>query len=184
MNRTGLAESIIATSNWSHLMAANGSGEPIRAALAALLAADTPDVADAASWRIENHAVVQGELFEVSEACVSVLVAALADPRPFWVRISILDLLFQFLSGGGSPTPGTPVDIRERCERAAREGLWLLCREAMVGAREAALDVIDLLGEGARVRNLLDDGETDLGPDGGTDPGDRGSGETGETDRH
>jgi hypothetical protein len=54
----------------------------------------------AAYWRLENHLVVQGSVFEAAEPSVSVLVAALADERPRHVRVSILDLLFQILNGG------------------------------------------------------------------------------------
>jgi len=140
MNEIGLAEHVLGTSDWSEFKAANGNGEPVRIATAALLAAESGEAARAAYWRIENHAVVQGELFDVSEVCASALVAALADPRPYWVRIALLELLFQFLAGH-------PKDMRQRCERAVREGLWLLRREALLGEREAALDVLEQLGE-------------------------------------
>lgn len=112
-------------------------------------------MAQRAYWGIENYAFAQGELFEVSEACSSVLVAALADPRQKWVRVSVLELLFQILSGYASTHEGTPADIVQRCRQAVREGLWLLLREALIGERDAALDVLDQLGEGARARALL-----------------------------
>lgn len=120
-----------------------------------LLSAEDPDAATRAYWRIENHAVIQGELFEVSEPCASALVAALADPRPMWVRVAVLELLFQFLRGHASEAPGTPPDIRERCERAVREGLHLLFREALTGERDAALDILEELGEGSRAQRLV-----------------------------
>ena len=36
-----------------------------------------------------------------------------------------------------------------------RQGLWLLLREAIAGQQDAALDVLEQLGEGAMARRLL-----------------------------
>ena len=142
----GLAERLIASTDWSSLTEANGSAVSVGAALSELLKASTPEAISAPYWKIENHAVAQGALFEVSEVCVSVLVAALAEERPRHVRIAILELLFQVLSGSRAPKESVPIDIAERCRRAAREGLWGLVREAVSGERNAAWDVLDLLG--------------------------------------
>jgi hypothetical protein len=141
--------------DWSCLRGATANGEGVRHAIAQLLASDSGDAAQRAYWCIENHAFIQGELFEVSEACSSVLVSALADPREKWIRIAVLELLFQILSGHASATLHTPLDLVQRCREAVREGLWLLLREVLAGEREAALDVLEQLGEGARARKLL-----------------------------
>jgi hypothetical protein len=143
------------TIDWSRLRSANGSGESVRHAIGQLLASDSGDSAQQAYWGIENHAFVQGELFEVSEACAAVLVASLADPRERWVRIAVLELLFQIVSGHASSTPDTPRDLERRCHEAVREGLWLLLREVLTGERDAALDVLDHLGHGTRARSLV-----------------------------
>lgn len=150
----GVAEHIIASTNWSALREAAGTAERVGSGLSRLLAAATPDEATDAYWEIENHAVVQGSLFEVAEASVSVLVAAFADERPRHVRIAALELLFQLLSGGPAAAPEVPRDIVERCRSAALEGLWGLAREAASGERDAALDVLDLLGLGSRVATI------------------------------
>ncbi len=133
--------------------ARRGAGRETRAWGA--IASASGEAVQRAYWGIQNHAFVQGELFEVSEACSSVLIAALADPREKWVRIAVLELLFQILSGHASTAPHAPVDIALRCREAIREGLWLLLREALDGERAAALDVLAQLGEGARLRRLL-----------------------------
>jgi hypothetical protein len=151
MNELRVAERLIQTIEWPHLRAMRGDGSAIREALECLLSADNHEASRAAYWQIENHAFVQGELFEVAEACTSVLVASLADARPKFVRIAALDLLFNILNGYPSLAPGTPDDILLRCRRSARDGLWLLYREVMRGEREAAIDVLDLLGESQRV---------------------------------
>ena len=87
---------------------------------------------------------------------VSVLIASLLDPRQPWVRTSVLELLFWIL--GAYPIPPTPPDLRERSHRVAREGLWLLIREALGESREAALEVLERLGEAERARRLIDAG--------------------------
>jgi hypothetical protein len=141
-----VAELLISSTDWTRLKELNGTSEKVGAALSALLSAQTPEAASAAYWRIENHAVVQGEVFEVGEACVKVLVAALADDRPGHVRIAALELLFQILSGDSADT-----SLLERCRSAAREGLWNLVREAIAGERDAAWDVLERLESGERL---------------------------------
>ena len=155
MTSARLAERLLQTIDWCPLRGAAGSGEGVKRALGELLASASGEAVQRAYWGIENYAFVQGELFEVSEACSSVLIAALADPREKWVRIAVLELLFQILSGHASTAPHAPVDIALRCREAIREGLWLLLREALDGERAAALDVLAQLGEGARLRRLL-----------------------------
>src|ERR1041384_2282994 len=146
--RANAAERILATIDWSRLHASAGDGEGVGGGLRELLAASAPELARQAYWKIENHAFAQGELFEVAEAWMSVLIASLADPRESWVRVAVLELMFQML--GGYAGAATPSDMLERCQRVAREGLWLLFRESIAGEREAALDVLEQLGEADR----------------------------------
>ncbi|WP_438015639.1 hypothetical protein WMF18_32900 [Sorangium sp. So ce315] len=127
----------------------------MRGALLDLLSAKSAEDCTGAYWGIENHAVVQGELYEIAEVCTSVLVASLVDRRPRFVRIAVLDLLFQILGGHASSLSFTPGDIVERCHHAAREGLWSLVDEALHGESEAARDVLGLLGEEERVDAIL-----------------------------
>ena len=73
------------------------------------------------------------------------------DEHPKFVRIAVLDLLFQILSGSAAPSSPTPADIVERCRRTARHGLWLLVRDREMGEAEAARDVLAALGETAQM---------------------------------
>ncbi|MBK9260709.1 MAG: hypothetical protein IPM54_12930 [Polyangiaceae bacterium] len=155
MKTSNTAERLLASIDWSILRALGGDGESVQHALHELLASESADAAERAYWGVENHAFVQGELFEVSEACSSVLIASLVDPREKWVRVAVLDLMFQILSGYPSTSPGTPSDIVQRCHRVVREGLWLLYREAICGERDAAFDVLEQLGEAEKARRLL-----------------------------
>jgi len=150
----GVAESLIQGTDWSKLREATGTASGVGVALLDLLTASTPEATRDPYWRIENHVVVQGEVFEAAEACTGVLVAALVDERPRHVRICILDILFQILGGSPSPTTGTPPDVLERCQAAAREGLWGLVREAACGERDAAWEVLELIVPGDRLAGL------------------------------
>lgn len=153
------AERLLATIDWSRLHAiVDESGEGVGRALSDLLAAESPEHAERACWRLENHAFAQHDLYEVSEACASVLIASLLDPRERWVKISVLELLFWILGGYGSSSAFTPPDIRERCHEVVREGLWLLIREALGDHRDAALEILERLGEEERARRLIDVG--------------------------
>ena len=143
----GLAELEIARVDWTSFVTATGPATGIGDALRALLGAADAEQASEAYWRLENHVVVQGELFGAAEPCAAVLVAALADPRPRHVRIAALELLFQVVTG--APSGGG--DLAERCKARAREGLWLLIREAVSGEREAALDVLRELDADERI---------------------------------
>ncbi|WP_437741285.1 hypothetical protein WMF39_37410 [Sorangium sp. So ce1504] len=154
MKNMNVAERLIGSIDWTSVHEAEGTGERVKDALLGLLSAKDPEESTRAYWGIENHVVVQGELHQIAEACTSVLVACLVDPRPRFVRIAVLDLLFQILGGYASPSNFTPGDIVERCHRAAREGLWILIDEAIHREREAARDVLRLLGEEERVDAL------------------------------
>ena len=155
MTQTRLAERLIEATPWGTLCSAGGTGEGVGLALTQLLQSESPDEAESAYWRIENHAFIQEDIYEVAVACTSVLVASLADPRESWVRISVLDLVFLILNGFDSPIEGRTDQLRNRCHQAAREGLWLLVREAVFGRRDAALEILELLGEAEKARRLI-----------------------------
>jgi hypothetical protein len=155
VNEIGVAELLIQATDWARLREANGTAEDVGVALLELLGSSTPDAGREVYWRIENHVFIQGELFEVAEACTAVLVAVFANERPRHVRIAALDLLFLILNGGSSPAPGTPQDLPKRCRQAVMEGLWCIVREAISGERDAAWDVLDLVAVGRRRNSIL-----------------------------
>jgi hypothetical protein len=144
MRTIGLAEREIERISWGRLKEANGSASEIGPALRRMLDARGPQEASTAYWQLENHVVVQGEVFEAAEATVSVLVAAFADERPRHVRIAALELLYQILAGEPNQSQGDQ-NLLVRCRERAREGLWLLIRELTEGEHDAALDVLRFL---------------------------------------
>jgi hypothetical protein len=149
---TSIAEVLIRQIDWSKLREIDGVATSVGIALVRLLTAEKVEDAQSAYWEIENHVVVQDDVYESAEACVGVLIAALIDERPRFVRIAILGLLFQILSGSASEIElqFNNEKIVERCKGRAREGLWLLVRELVLG-EDAALDVLRLLVESERI---------------------------------
>jgi hypothetical protein len=130
---------------WDALREASGTARNVPQALRKLFAARSPDEAEKAYWQLENHVVVQGQLFESAEHVVPVLLAALLDELPRHVRISVLELLFQIVAGETHDRERElgNASLSERCRQSAREGLWLLYGEWLHGERDAAGDVIE-----------------------------------------
>lgn len=150
-----LAEMEIHRIPWSTLRQAGGTAEQVPHALMELLHAPTPELATQAYWRLENHVVVQGQLYQAAEPAVSVLMAALlAEESPRHVRLGVLELLFQILSGSAHDSEIAQGNRRldEVCRDRAREGLWILYREWVCGERDAAGEVIKLIeADGTRL---------------------------------
>lgn len=136
-------------SDWSRLRDACGEAGHVADSLRKLLRAATPEEAEAIYWELENHVVVQGQLFQSALAVVPVLLAALVDPSPRHVRVSVMELLFQIVSGVPhvSEVELGNVSLGEDCRQIAREGKWLLIRELIHGVSNSARDVLQVIEE-------------------------------------
>lgn len=148
MNAKQLVEVEVLRQDWSFLRQASGTADGIPDALRQLIWAQSPEEVQAAYWRLENHVVVQGQLFESAVSTTHVLMAALvSQDRPDFVRIGVLELLFQIVSGESdeSEVARGLVDLGEQCRRAARAGLWLLYREMTEGQMDGAREVIAII---------------------------------------
>jgi hypothetical protein len=142
----GIAESEIDRIAWSNFREITGPAVRLGDALRRLISAHDAEEVEAAYWQIENHAVVQNDLYPAAEPVASVLVAALADDRPSDVRFAIAGLLIQILSASAVEADG-PTDegnLEARCRARIREGRWLLVREVARG-NGAAADVLELI---------------------------------------
>jgi hypothetical protein len=119
-------------------------GADIPGAVDKLMAARSEADAEAAYWMLDNRVVVQGQLFEAALPLVPVLLAALTDPLPAFVRVHLADLLIEITRGTPDETElarGNS-DLAERIKRAARAGLWLiysLCFDPNPQVRERGL---------------------------------------------
>jgi hypothetical protein len=119
--------------DWAHVQEASGPAISIPLNFRELLAARDEEEVKRAYWKLENHVVVQGHLYEAAIYLVPVICAALVDPdRPRLIRSWIIELLFQICNGYYLSTPDSasrPVDIVTQCRNAARNALWLLYGE-------------------------------------------------------
>lgn len=133
--------------HWSDFREIAGSAANIPLALQELLTAVTHEDSEAAYWKLENRIVVQGQLFEVAEFVVPVLLAALLEPRPSWVTRGILELLLQIVLGECHEDEVAlgNADLGDRCREKARQGLWVLYGELMRGERDSAREVIEAI---------------------------------------
>ncbi len=142
---------------WATLRKLNGTAEQIGSALLELMSAADADAAKAAYWKIENHAVVQGQLFESAIQVVPCLLALLLEDRLRCIRISALELLFQIVAGEADEEEVLRgnADLGDACRAKAREGLWLLYRELLMGEREAAREILEVIDpESERIASL------------------------------
>jgi hypothetical protein len=150
MEFNDLVNAGLKTPQWSTAMAASGPATKIPLALEELIYAKTPDEAKKAYWKLENHVVVQGQLFEAAIYTVPVLLAALVDyNRIDYVKIYILELLFQIVSGSTHEleTARGLTNIDKECHILAKQGLWLLYREYISGESEAAKEIINVIDD-------------------------------------
>jgi hypothetical protein len=143
-----LAEAELGRWDWAALREADGNATLIPVALREMLASTSPEEVEPAYWRIENHVVVQGQLYQAAVQVAGVILAALACvDRPRWVRVSLLELLFQIVNG--SPHESEVAvgfgDLAEACRAAARQGLWVLYRELLDGERAAAKEILEVV---------------------------------------
>jgi hypothetical protein len=142
-----LVDAELARIDWKTVREAAGSASDVPDALLALLAVENAKDVQAQYWRLENHVVVQGQVFEAGLLLVPALLAGLTESSPSYVRIGLLELLFQIVNG----TPHEDeialgnTDLVERCRDRAREGLWLLYRELVSGQYEAAFEVLEVI---------------------------------------
>ncbi len=148
----GLAERLISETDWaSYRMLTGGPASGVGAVLQRLFASSDPESATVESDALENEVAVQGNLYSAAEPAVRVLAASLADPRPRWVMLSVLDLMFLILSGypvADEIESGNGA-LLERCTSRVRESLWLIVRVAIDDAVcvRAALDVLEIVDE-------------------------------------
>jgi hypothetical protein len=155
----GLAERLIEATDWASYRQLDGvSAADVEQLLMSLLRSD-PEKVDGAEDSLENRIAPQANLYSAAEPAVSVLAVALADPRPRWVRITVLELMFLILSGApvrDEVERGNGA-LLERCIARVRESLWLIVREALTDATcyEAALDVLDIADPGGNANVLV-----------------------------
>ena len=126
---------------WKEYDAINGADD-VGDAIVELLAAHDAAEAESAYWKLENRIVVQGTVYGAAVPATQILMSSLLDELPLPVRISILDLFFQILAGASLDANRNLV---EQCRAKINEGIWLIVKEFVFGARDAARDILERL---------------------------------------
>jgi hypothetical protein len=138
-----------------------GGGGRIPAAVRALLAARSSSSADAAYWQLDNHVVVQGQLFGAALPLVPVLLAALGGELAPAARLRVADLLVEITCGTADESEARAGngELGQACRAAARAGLWLLyalLRDADAPMHERVLQILYAVDDDrSRVSELL-----------------------------
>lgn len=151
MDSDQLVELELSRVDWSQVRDGDGPATNIPVALRRLLAASSAEECHAPYWGMENHAVIQGAVFEAALPLVPAILAALTCPkRPSYVRISLMELLFQIVHGETHPEEVARGlgDVAEQCRVEAQKGLWLFYREAFAGElRAAAVEILQVIDD-------------------------------------
>ena len=148
MTADSLVERELSRPDWSRLNEIEGAATGIPVALRELLSAQSAEDVTRAYWKLENRVVVQGQLFEAAIHCIPVLLAALiSQERPRFVRIGILELMFQIVNGSTheEEVKRGLCNVDVRCRLSAKHGLWLLYREVVYGETDAATDILNII---------------------------------------
>lgn len=127
---------------WEVYDSHHGFPSDLQHAVLTLLNAANSDEAESAYWGLENRVVVQGNVYSAAVPVTMVLTASLLDTPPLPVRIAILDLFFQILSG---TSVDSAKDFVCECREFMNRGYWLIYREFVQGPRSAAGDVLEKL---------------------------------------
>jgi hypothetical protein len=120
----------------------------VPSAIRELISAQSADEVKTACWQLENHVVVQGIVHESALHLIPVLMAILVDQnRPKHIRIATMELMFQILHGTASQIEVDQGmgDLDAKCKERAKEGLWLLRREALGDAKAGPVELLSLL---------------------------------------
>lgn len=144
MNAFPLANAEIESVDWSRLRECSGFANNVPVALRGLIAARDGATIERCYWQLENHIVVQGNVYESAEYVVPVILAALIDGIEGEAKTSLLELLFQIVAyGTRDEEAGGEASIAARCRDRAREGLWLLYGELGGVHGNAAYEILE-----------------------------------------
>ncbi|MFB6983139.1 hypothetical protein [Streptomyces scopuliridis] len=104
-------------------------------------------VEETAGYGLAGHLEEQSMLFQVAPHAVPVILAALTEDLPAYVRGHLLTTLWQLVTGEShrSESEAGEPELEEECCAAAREGIWVLYREAVSGDTETALDILEFV---------------------------------------
>lgn len=141
-----LGEVALRSIDWSTVQTLVGPSSELGGSLAAFIGGEDENRMLEFWWGLEGIVFSQGRISEAAVPVVDVLMAALVDDRPLFVKAWILEALRFIVSGGCPDDP----DLAARCLGRARAGAWLLAAVSptlSVAERDAVVEllmVIDL----------------------------------------
>jgi len=133
--------------DWQKYEEIQGRADSIPAVLQALLSSSIEN-AEKYYWGIENHVVVQGQLFSAAEPTLQVLIASLLNVRPRHTKIDVLELIFQIVAAAFSEAEDEKYrEMQRRIQLRALEGLWVFYGELNGEHSEAVGEILDLIDQ-------------------------------------
>lgn len=134
--------------NWARLTQATGNSEHVPSAIKGIISNDEKEQ-EASYWKLDNHVVLQGDLYQAAFYVIPFLLEILAATIQSGRRY-VYDLLFE-IANGFAPKEvscdydGVTLTLTEGCKRAVAGGLNLYLEEVSnnnSACRENALDLI------------------------------------------
>lgn len=130
--------------DWASLRCGCGeTGAHLPFSFTALIGADSLE--ETVGYTLDGHLEQQSMLFQVAPHAVPVILAALAEELPQFVRSHFLEMLWYLVAGEShaSEVDAGLGDLEIECRAAVGEGIWLIYKEASSGDSETALDILE-----------------------------------------
>lgn len=126
-------------------------------AVEALATANDKKAASEAFWRLDNHIVVQSQLFEAAFWVVPILLALLAGELAEPARIEVFERLFQIVVGYAdrSEVQHGNENLGELCREEVKKGLWLYYRDLVREGPAVQRVALELIAECEEDRDRL-----------------------------
>lgn len=122
--------------DWASLRCGCGrSGAHLPATLGCYAAAEAYD--ETRDYSLDGHLFDEWNLFEVAVPAVGVILATLAGDVDRAVRDYLMMAIWHMVCSDSA--------LADQCAALAREGIWLLARQAVEYGDHTALDVLDVI---------------------------------------
>ncbi|MFY1684323.1 hypothetical protein ACN265_22610 [Micromonospora sp. WMMD730] len=122
-----VTRALIEEVDWPSLRTDSGSGAGLPRAFEDLFAAASKEAADDAYWRIDNEALVQGELYEAAVPTLEVLLSMASTAPSGPPRRSVAELIQQIVFGEPHPSEVElgNAGIASACKSLAFGAVWV-----------------------------------------------------------
>jgi hypothetical protein len=137
------------TIDWAALRTAHGNAAHVPGALAGLRG-ETEDTRKAAYWQLDNHVVLQGNLFEAAPFVADELVRMLDEELPGPTKVLLYRLLYEIRNGYAPDVDtvihdGQNVPLLQACRQVVGDALPSYQADLTTPDTSVRREVIDLL---------------------------------------